>query len=149
YPADVFIAQFEKVANGFGAGVATLSRHLPIKSDSEGDDALRNEVRIARAAELHFRSVANQARFIVARDALAKASAAQEAEKHLTALEHLLRGEIELARQLYAIQRADSRIGFEASNQYYYVPADLIEKVLNCADLLDRWLPEQRQKWKL
>ena len=30
----------------------------------------------------------------------------------------------------------DSRIGFEASNQYYYVPLDLVEKVINCHDLL-------------
>ena len=47
------------------------------------------------------------------------------------------------------VLRLDSRIGFEASNQYYYVPLDLVEKVLNCRDLLDRWLPAQRAKWGL
>ena len=26
----------------------------------------------------------------------------------------------------------DSRIGYEATNQYYYVTQDLIEKVINC-----------------
>ena len=53
---------------------------------------------------------------------------------------------MELARRLYAVQMRDSRIGFEASNQYYYVPIDLAEKVLNCHDLLKRWVPEQRAK---
>ena len=29
---------------------------------------------------------------------------------------------------------------FEASNRYYHVPLDLVEKGLNCRDLLERWL---------
>ena len=43
--------------------------------------------------------------------------------------------------------RVHSRIGFEASNQYYYVPVDLAEKILNCRDLLDRWLPAEKKRW--
>jgi len=38
------------------------------------------------------------------------------------------------------------RLGFEASNQYAYIPMDLAEKVLCCRDLLDRWLPAMRAK---
>ena len=63
-------------------------------------------------------------------------------------LEDLLHNELDLARQLYAIQTTDARIGFEATNQYYYVPLDLAEKVINCRDLLDRWLPAQRQRFE-
>ena len=48
----------------------------------------------------------------------------------------ILESEISLARRLHAIQLRDSRIGFEASNQYYYVPQDLLEKILNCRFLL-------------
>jgi len=48
----------------------------------------------------------------------------------------ILESEIALAKRLYHIQSCDSRIGFEASNQHYYVPLDLVEKVLNCRDLL-------------
>jgi hypothetical protein len=40
--------------------------------------------------------------------------------------------EAALAIRLHSLQSADSRIGFEASNQYYYTPHDLIEKVINC-----------------
>jgi hypothetical protein len=57
-----------------------------------------------------------------------------------------LRSEQALARRLCALQRQDSRIGFEAANQYFYVPLDLVEKVLNCRDLLERWLPEERRR---
>ncbi|MBE0542072.1 MAG: hypothetical protein IH623_11845 [Verrucomicrobia bacterium] len=52
--------------------------------------------------------------------------------------------EIALARRLFQLQSRDSRLGFEASNHYFYVPHDLREKVLNCRDLLVRWLPTLR-----
>jgi hypothetical protein len=42
-----------------------------------------------------------------------------------------------LARELFTLASQDSRIGFEASNHYYYVPLDLVEKVINCRALLD------------
>ena len=57
-------------------------------------------------------------------------------------MENVLKAEIALARRLHGIQSRDSRIGFEASNQYYYVPVDLMEKVLNCRDLLGRTFPK-------
>ena len=46
--------------------------------------------------------------------------------------------EIQAARELHQLQVADSRIGFEATNQYYYVPIDLVEKVLVCESIIDR-----------
>src|SRR6185295_4969177 len=92
-------------------------------------------------------STANQARFVQARRALALTKTMEAARPVLASLERMVKNEIELARRLHALQTRDSRIGFEASNQYYYVPLDLAEKVLNCRDLLDRWLPLQRTSW--
>ena len=43
-----------------------------------------------------------------------------------------------LAKRLFALQSEASRIGFEASNQYSFVPLDLVEKILNCRYLLGR-----------
>jgi hypothetical protein len=63
-------------------------------------------------------------------------------------LESLLRSEIVLARDLYALQNSDSRFGFEATNQYYYVPLDLVEKVLNARYLLNHWLPAERKRFQ-
>ena len=64
-------------------------------------------------------------------------------------LTRTLKQEAADANYLYRFQSRDSRIGFEASNQYYYVPLDLIEKVVNCRDLLDRWIPELRKQYRL
>ena len=97
---------------------------------------------MGEASAIHFRSVANQARFVVERRRLKEAESPESVESAGAELERLLRAEIVLARRLHAVQSRDSRIGFEASNQYYYVPVDLAEKVINCHDLLTRWLPQ-------
>jgi hypothetical protein len=44
----------------------------------------------------------------------------------------ILDEEFELARRLIEVVIRGSRIGFEASNHYYYTIADLKEKILNC-----------------
>ena len=54
-----------------------------------------------------------------------------------------VQAELALARRLFTLAQEDSRIGFEASNQYYYLPVDLVEKVINCRWLLSRF-DEQR-----
>ncbi len=92
--------------------------------------------------------MANQTRFVVARRALAAAKTALEAGPWLEAIDVVLDSELQLAKQLYRLQIHDSRLGFEASNQYYYVPIDLAEKVINCRDLRDRWLAGQRAHWE-
>ena len=44
---------------------------------------------------------------------------------------------------MYQLSKDDSRIGFEASNHYYYLPLDFVEKVINCEYILTTWLPDQ------
>lgn len=150
YPPEVFIEQLEKVADGFEQAIGGVQADpQPLNTRIPEHLALREELRIMEASALHFRSVANQARFVLARNALAAAQTADAARPLLLELERVLNAEIALARRLYAIQSRDSRIGFEATNHYYYVPLDLVEKVLNSRDLLDRWLPAQRARWNL
>ena len=147
FPEAVFVGQFQKMADGFDAAIAKL-REAGKSAEGSADQkhALQRELDVADACAIHYRSVANQARFVSARQALAAATTADAANLQLETLRQVLTDEMELARRLYAIQARDSRMGFEASNQYYYVPTDLAEKVLNCRDLLDRWLPAQRAK---
>ncbi len=147
YPAEVFANQFDKVAAGFDSAIARLRD----KAASAGAAQvpmrlLEDELRLAEVAAIHFKSVANQARFVMARRALAQATDQTESRRLLDAIEGLVMSEQALARRLYALQGQDSRIGFEAANQYFYVPLDLVEKVLNCRDILERWLPEERRR---
>lgn len=119
YPEEVFVGQLEKVADGFARALAALREAVPGASD-----LLREEMRFAEVAALHFESVAAQARFVMARD---RGDAA--------ALRVMAAGEARRAIRLHALQSEDARVGFEASNQYFYTPLDLVEKVVNC-----RWL---------
>jgi hypothetical protein len=93
------------------------------------------EWRLARAAYLHFQSVANQVRFVQARDALAGKTHPLPEADHRRWVEQMRRiaaSEKALARELFTLARLDSRIGFEASNHYFYLPLDLVEKTINC-----------------
>jgi hypothetical protein len=166
YPALVFIGQFEKMAEAFEQATNTLRRTFEAGRENVRPEHRQNlvqELTVAEAAAIHFQSTANQARFVEARQALATAPAVPiadglrperdrdpvgranapkqpDADVLWTELDRVLRAELALAVRLYEIQSRDSRIGFEASNQYYYVPLDLAEKVLNCRNLLERWL---------
>ncbi len=143
YPPEIFVQQFEKVADGFDRALADLQAamaHEPGTTPAQRR-ALAAECGVAEAAAIHFRSSANQARFVLARQAAAAAKTTEATAPHRAAMEKVLKDEVALARRLHAIQSRDSRIGFEASNQYYYVPVDLMEKVLNCRALLERGMP--------
>lgn len=141
YPEEVFIAQLYKVADGFEKALAQLRKQtVGKKLESIEKNELQKEMRIAEAVAVLYRSVANQADFIRLRDALPTQQNQTEKQRTKARITAILTDEIKLAKQLFELQSADSRIGFEASNHYFYVPDDLKEKVLNCRYLLDHWV---------
>ncbi|PYV44277.1 MAG: hypothetical protein DMG06_07085 [Acidobacteria bacterium] len=86
---------------------------------------------------MHFKSTANQFRFYSLREQLS--SAASQIRKQIAAeMIKIAQEEVELARRQYENAKLDSTIGYEASNHYYYRPLDLVEKVLNCRDVIDQ-----------
>jgi hypothetical protein len=148
YPPLVFIQQLEKVSHGFFLGIEDLRKAAALtRSTAREQRRLEQELNVAEAAALHFDSAAKQSKFILMRQLLAKAKTAPEAIEPLKTLEEILHLEIENAKRLHQIQSRDSRIGFEATNHYYYVPLDLLEKIVNCRDLVDHWLAAERKKW--
>jgi hypothetical protein len=142
YPAEVLGAQFSKVAAGWKRGLADYKKALS-KTDTPARQAnARSDLTVAEAAGLHFDSVTNQIQFVLARNALlsGKLSAAERDAK-VHQIKKIVADEINDAKRLFTLTREDSRIGFEASNQYYYLPLDLVEKVINCEYILNVWLP--------
>lgn len=132
YPPDIFIQQLKKVADGWQKGLQAFKQVVAHTKDEQNSTA-ENDMNIAKAAWLHFASVANQCRFVVCRDSLLQSANDPEAVIRLQKeLQNILDNEIQLAGSLFQISSRDSRIGFEASNQYYYVAQDLVEKVLDC-----------------
>jgi len=138
YPTDVFLSQFVKVADGWKLGLGPLAQAAQKAPPERRADA-EAELRFAETCWLHFQSIVNQTRFVLERDALVAGPAPRSAGESIERMERMraaLESEIAIARRLYTLSRLDSRIGYEASNHYYYVPLDLAEKVLNCRRLL-------------
>ncbi|UCH33883.1 MAG: hypothetical protein JSV65_15160 [Armatimonadota bacterium] len=147
YPPAAFAAQFKKVADGFDHALAALKeRGAELSLDPIAARALDEETGIVEACAIHLRSVYNQVRFVMARRQLDDGSTPDEARALIATLDEVLHSEIALATRLHALQSRDSRIGFEAACQYFYIAVDLAEKIVNCRDLLARWMPQQRAK---
>ena len=130
FPAETLVAQFEKIAAGWQRGLVDLHSAVEL-SPADRRAANETEWRLARAAQLHFQSVANQARFIMLRDRLADARhplAAADRRRQIQEMRRLVTSEMALARELFTLARRDSRIGFEASNHYFYLPLDLVRR---------------------
>ena len=144
YPPEVFANQFQKVADGWANGMADLEA-AQAEIPDELKPAAAADLRVARAAQLHFASVSNQARFVMARDELSKALGG-EVDHLCDNMIGLLNDEIDLARKLFELSAVDSRLGYEASNHYFYVPLDLVEKVINCEYLKQQLIAERAKQ---
>ncbi len=76
--------------------------------------------RYAKAFYLAYATTLNETKFIIAREA-------RDVEKMQAALDV----EEDLTKAQYALAARDSRLGFEASNHYYYTQNSYLEKLLN------------------
>ncbi|OQA86755.1 MAG: hypothetical protein BWY31_01157 [Lentisphaerae bacterium ADurb.Bin242] len=120
YSDDVMEMSFKQLSETWQDGLDLLELGEPALTES-ALDAFVDLKNVATAAYCHFRSIYLQIRFIRLRGNTNKLELLQ-----------ILDEEIILAKRLHAVVLHDSRIGFEASNHYFYTVNDLKEKVLNC-----------------
>ena len=126
-------SQFETIAAGWREGLSIFARAIDkTGTPTQRAHAPESDFGVAEAAGLHFDSVAptdplrpgsRRAAFGVAESSPSERSESPEIETIITA-------EIDNAKRLFTLTRQDPRIGFEASNHYYYLPLDLVEKVI-------------------
>jgi hypothetical protein len=123
---------------GWCGGTAVSREKTPSDRQREALTGLR----FARAAGIHFQSVANQARYVMSRDALGDSSRTLSPDQR-SRLESItvqcLTSETVLARELLTLAQEDSRLGFEPTCHDFYLSLDLVEKVVSC-----HWLLEHR-----
>ena len=137
YPPEILAGQYEKMANGFVNGIEKLEKAValaprPLQYNIEA------ELRYAKVCRLHFASVANQVRFTMLRNERnAPDTSPERKEKIRNEMIPIVENELALARELYFLTLKDSSIGFESTNHYYYVPNDLLEKMVGCRKILD------------
>ena len=138
YPANVFIQQFEKMATGFAEAIPVLEKAVSYAGGNKLA-SVKAELRYAKVVRIHFASVANQTRYVLMRDEYLSPDTTPEKKAELIGkMTSLIENEIELAKELYSLTLEDSRIGFEPCNQYFYVPNDLLEKIVSCKQILNQ-----------
>ena len=113
---DVYLDQMKKLVEGFREGLAVMDG---IGNENEQIVEVK---RFARVAYLHFCSAFHHAKFSAEKkkgypDRKIAANLADE--------------EIKTVREVYRLQAQDSRIGFEASNHYFYYENNLLAKFVN------------------
>lgn len=127
YPEEIFENQFKLLTEKWREGLQVLDAVKSTVTEAEKADFVEL-YDMAVASYCHFRSTYLQIVFVRARN-----NGFDRERMKMCAAE-----ELELALRLYEIARRDSRIGFEASNHYYYTLNDLREKVVNCCSILDK-----------
>ena len=114
YPPRTFAELMGRVADGFAEGVRLMEGVASAK-----------ELDMFRAEQMHFASCRDQTLFVLARD-----------EGDAMRMRSIARAELERAKAYWPIVRRDSRIGYESSNHYFFIPRDVLEKVLTCISAL-------------
>ncbi|MBO4344630.1 MAG: hypothetical protein J5833_02670 [Victivallales bacterium] len=144
YPEDIFERQFKLLTEGWKRGLDVLKAAEPLVQSSELAE-YKELMTIAEASYCHFRSTYMQICFTRARDNASDQSAhhsgasnlsAHHFGAHISEMRSCAEDELKTALRTYEIARSDSRIGFEASNHYYYPLHDLREKIINCCYVL-------------
>ena len=143
YPTETFVAQMQKVADGFAAGCELLQKAVAV-SKGKYRKQLTDDLGRARTVGIHCASSANQARFTEARNRLLTSTDRDERRRYIDTMRRAAEAEAELTADLLPIVRNDPTIGYESSNHYFYVPQDLLEKQLNIRYVLD-WLDRQAE----
>ena len=124
YPVDVFENQFRILAEGFEKGVKILA-DVPHKSLYYA----------ALTGYSLFAAGYNQIRFVRARDRYLETHAKADS----AVLYDLVKAERDLAIEVYRTMLHDPTIGYEAANHYYYTRANVAEKIVNCAYLMQKY----------
>lgn len=120
YPEEVFEEAFALISQGWREGLRILRRAAAMIG-GEHDAAYTDLLNVSETVYCHFRSAYLQIRFVRKRNGHC-----------YDELPGIIEEELLLARKMLEIVRRDSRIGFEASNHYYYTENDFKEKILNC-----------------
>ena len=126
FPVEAWLERFQEVSRGFDEGCRLFAGVVPLVDDPGRRVAAEKELQMFRAEAMHFRSVVDQSRFILARNV------GDRAAMRAVALE-----ELATAKAYLPLVRGDSHIGYECSNHYFYIPRDVVEKAIGCRMIAD------------
>lgn len=126
YPADIYIEQNRKVADGFEHGAEILRQATAREKDSSRRKMLETDLRRAQGFKCIFRSVVNQSMFVLYRD-----------NGDSDGMRKAIESEIANVGDFIPLCDEDPTFGYESSNHYFFVRQDLLEKLINLEFILN------------
>lgn len=138
YPADVWIAQMERSAAGFAEGIEQLRKAMKVVNRKHRAD-LENLYRRTEAVRIHLESAAVQARFYKNRNLYYIEDNTVIRKEYIKNMLEACAAERQLIEDAMKVVTRDSSIGYESSNQYFYIPIDLVEAHISIR-YAERWL---------
>ena len=133
YPEEIFTQQLGKVCAGFQEGILLLKKNLEGQSASAYTYALQREVSVAEAIFLHYKSIINQANFIIKRRELENDRSAAT----LKAIRDILQNEMQVALALPRYKAQIHVSDLKPRTIISMCPKIYMKKALNCSDLID------------
>ena len=140
YPIEVWYSQMEKCAVGFEKGVTLLEKAYKV---AKGEEKKRvwEQLNRAKAIFIHLQSSAVQGRFFEARNLYLKERDSTKRAEYKATMRKACEQELQLIRDMLPVLSEDSKIAYESSNHYFYLPCDLGEAYLSVLYAL-RWIEE-------
>ena len=120
YPYEVYVSEYKRLLFHWKKG-------LKILRTMQGNPAAAETLLFAEAAYLHFEADLLQTEF-----SYYKRKENFNAERLLKITRRALRA----TKELMLLQSRDARIGYEASNHYFYNKRTLTEKIVNCKNII-------------
>ncbi len=116
YGYDVYVNQLKKLLKGFKQGINALTK---IKNPS---DKVKEVLLYAKVCHNHFEASLLHTQYSYLKTDIL----ANKAE-----ILKVVKAGIKNADEMIGLQEQDSRIAYEASNHYFYIKSNLVEKVIN------------------
>ena len=138
YPIEVWYAQMEKSAVGFEKGVTLLEKAYKV---AKGEEKKRvwEQLSRAKAIYIHLQSSAEQGRFFEARNIYLNEKDSAKRVEYKERMRKACEKELQLIKEMLPVVSSDSKIAYESSNHYFYLPCDLGEAYLSVLYALE-WL---------
>ena len=138
YPLDVFENQLRLVAEGFKKGIDELKASVTDKDLAE-NKRLAEFVDVATGTYCLFKSSYQQTAYNVTRNKFDEETDPAKKEEYRKRIIELLNAEMDTAMEMYKVMIHNSTIGYEAANHYFFNKYSMMEKILCCEYLLERF----------
>ncbi len=139
-PAEV-VASYDDVLLHWEQGLSELEEALAFAPNALQETA-RKDYGVALAAAIIMRTTRNAIVYLMQRDLLFDENAGMHERLAAAAnMDTVLREEIASAERFYRLVSADSRLGYESAQQYFYRPLDIIENRIGCERIVEGELP--------